>query len=272
MASTAPSRREVVDFGTILGVAGFLVAIHFLLPDSLHQALVFDHGRFQLYTLWTAAFVHAGNAHLFSNVMGFLLPTLYIYVLCLAVNEQRWFRRTFFLFLVMLPVLLSLSSYEIFVIQFPGLNPTSQGFSGVAAGFGGFLLVALSVYVRNRYSRELAKAVGISIFLFLMLLVDVIYAGKIRPIVAGLVGLGVVLQISAFFWEYGNNLGGTEQHRLLVDSAAVILVFAILIYIVVALFPANIVANGRTTNIFAHGIGFLLGIVIPLFTLKNTHG
>lgn len=139
MAETPPSRREVVDFGVILVVAGLLTTIHFLLPDSLHQALVFDHERFRVYTLWTAAYIHASNTHLFSNILGFLLPTFYVYILCISVGEQRWFRRTFLVFLVLLPVLVSLSSYLIFSSRFPNLSPTSQGFSGVAAAFGGYL-------------------------------------------------------------------------------------------------------------------------------------
>lgn len=266
MASTTPSTRDIVDFGAVFGVIAILVAIHFLLPDSVHQALIFDHERFRVYTLLTAAYVHAGNNHLFANVIGYLLPTLYIYILCIAVGEQRWFRRTFVVLLTVLPVLVSLSSYAIFSIRFPGLSPTSQGFSGVAAGFGGFLLVALAVYVRSRYSQELAQSVGISIFLILMLIVDVVYAGRVRFVVSGLVGLGIALQLGTYLWENGMRIGNVERQKLFIDAGALILVFVVMAYIVIALFPSNIVSDGRTTNIFAHGVGFLLGIFLSRFS------
>lgn len=271
MASTSPSTRDIVDFGAILGVVAILVTAHFLLPDSAHQALVFDHERFNAYTLWTAAYVHAGNDHLFANVIGYLLPTLYIFVLCVAVDEQRWFRRTFVVFLTVLPVLVSLSSYAIFSIRFPGLSPTSQGFSGVAAGFGGFLLVALAVYVRSRYSQELAQSVGISIFLILMLVVDVIYAGRVRFVVGGLVGIGLLLQLWGYNWQQGIRIKRMERRQLFIDIAALLFVFVVLAYIVVALFPADIVSDGRTINIFAHGAGFLFGIItsIIVYWLDN---
>lgn len=264
MASTTHSQRDVADFGAILSVVVFLMALHFLLPDSIHQALIFDHARFRVYTLWTAGYIHAGNSHLFGNVIGYLLPTLYIYILCIAVDEQRWFRRTFLVFLTVLPVLVSLSSYAIFTIRFSGIEPVSRGFSGVAAGFGGFLLVALAVYIRNQHSGELAQLIGVSIFLLLMFIVDFIYAGGVRLVVSSLVGLGITLQIGTYLWGRGFEFGEFESRVLLIDGFAVVLVFVVLTYIVMALFPADIVTNGKTTNIFAHGVGFILGLVISI--------
>lgn len=271
MTSEVRSTRDIVVFGAVFGVIAILAGIHFLLPDSAHQALIFDHERFRVYTLLTAAYVHAGNNHLFANVVGYLLPSLYVYILCIAVGEQRWFRRTFVVFLTVLPVLVSLSSYAIFSIQFPELSPTSQGFSGVAAGFGGFLLVALAVYVRNQYSKELAQAVGISIFLILMLIVDVVYAGRVRFVVGSLVGIGLLLQLGSYDWQDDIRIKSVDRRQLFVDIAALLFVFVALAYIVVAMFPTDIVSDGRTINIFAHGAGFLLGIItsIIVYWLDN---
>lgn len=53
------------------------------------------------------------DLHLYGNILGYLLATVYVYVLCVAVDERRLFRRTFVVFLVVLPVLVGLSSYAI---------------------------------------------------------------------------------------------------------------------------------------------------------------
>lgn len=120
------------------------------------------------------------------------------------------------------------------------------------------------MYIRNRYSRDLAQVIGCSVFLVLILIVDIIYSGRIRLVVGGLVGFGIVLQIGAFYREHGI---GRINRRLIIDSVVVLLVFVVLAYLIVALFPADIVSNGSTTNIFAHGIGFLFGVLVSTAVL-----
>ncbi len=100
MSIEKPDYSFPLDLGTILAVAALLCIIHFLTPETLKQTLAFSHDRFALYTLFTAAYVHAGQAHLLGNVAGYLLTTTYAYMLCVAVDERRWFWGTFVGFLV----------------------------------------------------------------------------------------------------------------------------------------------------------------------------
>ncbi len=255
-------KQPLAEFAVILVVPLLLVAIHFLTPASLKQALAFSHERFAVYTLFTAAYIHAGQAHLVGNVLGYLITTLYAYMLCVAAEERQWFWRTFAVFLVALPILVSLSSYLAFSTWYPSASPASRGFSGVVAGFGGFLLVALAVYVKERYSMELGGVVGVSSFLVLMATIDFIYSGRVRLVVWGLVAAGIALQVGNYVWQTEVHLEELDQRRIAQDVGAVVLVFAVLGYIVVAMFPAEIVQNGSATNIIAHAMGFLWGIVI----------
>ncbi len=187
-------------------------------------------------------------------------------MLCVAVDERRWFWRTFVVFLVALPILVSLSSYVVFSTWFPEASPISRGFSGVVAGFAGFLLVALAVYVRKRYSTELGGVVGVSSFLVLMATIDFIYSGRVRLVVGGLVAAGIALQVGSYVWQAEVDLEELDRSRVAQDVWAVVLVFAVLGYIVVSMFPAEVVQDGGFTNIIAHAIGFLLGVILSILS------
>lgn len=63
--------------------------MHCLVPQSLQNALVFDHQHVALHSLLTAAYVHLNDAPLFGNLLGYLLTALCAYLLCLAVDERR---------------------------------------------------------------------------------------------------------------------------------------------------------------------------------------
>jgi len=84
-----PDYSLPLDLGAIIAVAAFLGIIHFFAPETLKQTLAFSHERFSVYTLSTAAYVHNGQAHLVGNIVGYLLATIYAYMLCVAVDERR---------------------------------------------------------------------------------------------------------------------------------------------------------------------------------------
>ena len=264
MAGMASHRPLTLDAALLFSIPLLLAAIHFLAPTALQQALAFDHTRFNGYTLLTAAYVHASNTHLFSNLVGYALTAIYTYMICLDVDELPWFRRTLPIHLVALPVLVNLTSYAIFQLQYPDADPISRGFSGVVGGLGGFLLVALYVFVKKRHDGELAWAVGLTIFLLLMQLIDLRYAGGFRASVTGLVLLGSGL----VFVQYARNgvevPDGEVRRDAVITAGAVGLVGVVLGVLILGLFPESeaLVEGGTFTNVFAHAAGFVWGIVI----------
>lgn len=174
-------------------------------------------------------------------------------------------QRTIPAMLVVLPVLVSLTSYASFTAAYPSATPVTRGFSGVAAGFGGLLLVALVVYVRDRYSSRLGNAVGYSVFLLLMVVVDVIYAGRVRFEVAGL-GLAGVSVAGGTYLGTGDRAWDVDRTELAVDTAVVVLALAALAYIIVIMFPRDATAGGYLTDTFGHAAGFLYGAMIANVT------
>lgn len=249
-----------LDISLILAVALLLVAIHVLVPESIQTRLTFDHAAFNPLTLLTSAYVHNSTQHLTGNVVGYLLAVVYAYALCWQVGERRWFRRSFLACLAVLPVLVSLTSYAIIQVRYPAFNPVSHGFSGVVAGFGGVLFVALYLFLQERFDRHLAGTIAISVFLLLLIEVDIIYAGTIRLLVAGLAIVGIVLSLISYGREARlDPVPDMEWWSLGAVGVLVLLTVVVLSWLVVGLFPATLVQGGTVTNIFAHAAGFLYG-------------
>lgn len=267
MNSEAKSRSHTIaaDGGGLTAVAVLLVVIHFVAPVAVRQALVFDYSQFRGYTLFTAAFVHASNAHLYGNLVGYGLTTVYAYMLCLNTDGLHWFRRAVISVLVLIPVLANLTSFVLLSWQYPGTDPVSRGFSGVVAGFGGLLLVALYRAFKEEFNADVAWAVCLSVFLLLMQVIDFRYRGRLSIQVTGLVLLGMILVAGQYVYNHDVALSDrATRRRIIIGGSLAVLVGVVLAVLVLGLFPQadTLVDDSNFTNIFAHAAGFLWGIVV----------
>ncbi|SEO87658.1 hypothetical protein SAMN04487948_106112 [Halogranum amylolyticum] len=250
-----------VGVGILASVATLLVVVHELLPAATQARLAFDHGSPAPHTLLTAAYVHVDDAHLFGNLVGYVVVAVVTYLVCRQLDRERWFWSTTALLLVVLPVLVNLVNYLTLTTWFPWMTPTNRGFSGVVAGFGGFLLVTVVVLVANDYGRPVAIYVGEAVVLLLLAEVTVVYAGSLPPLSVGLVllglgtaGLGIRLEV-----RRGRVPVERPRRQLLVDALFVASLVALIAVLVYGLFPTTLVVEGRLTNVFAHAVGFLFG-------------
>lgn len=256
-------RREEVacDAAAVFGVAATLLVVHYLLPESVAELLAFRHARPVPHTLLTAAYVHASDAHLFGNLTGYFTGCLMAYVLCLQAGRRRWFRRTFAALVVVLPVLVNAANYAAFALVFPGIEPVSRGFSGVTAGFGGFVFVAFLGYLATRYDRSTVFLASLVLVSGLLAEVHFIYAGRAGALVWAALGLGVAALVAwdarVRGWRVPRTRRGLARTADAVVPAALVVVT--LAYFVYALFPADVVTRGRIVNVFAHAAGFVLG-------------
>lgn len=253
-----------LDAAAIALVPTVLAAIHFFVPQPTQLDLAFQYDFSKPWTLLTASYVHASDAHLLGNVVGYLVATLLAYQLCIEADRRRWFHRTFVAFLFVLPVLVNVADYYILTSTYPGVKPVSQGFSGVAAGFAGFVFVALLVSMRTAYDRETVFFTAQLVLLLLLTELLVIYDGIPRPTVLGVISVGVVTAL----WMLAGGVSATierstsEWKSIGVDAVRVGLVLLVLSYFVFLLFPSDVIADGSFTNIFAHAAGFVLGGVV----------
>jgi hypothetical protein len=256
-------RQVAFDGALLVGVPGLLAAIHHGLPAAVRRDLAFDHAAPAAHAYLTAAYVHADAAHLHGNLLGYALVATYAYLLCLQAGRRRWFHATYATFLLVLPVFVNLVDAAAFAVLFDGVRFVSQGFSGVAAGFGGFLVVALVAYVRSVYGRAVATSVGAGAVLLLLVQVDATYAGRLRPTTAGLALAGGALLVTRYAVEHDPAVpvDPAARRRLALDAFEVVVVVGVLWLQVAMLFPANPVSDGSFVGVFAHAAGFVLGLV-----------
>ncbi len=256
------------DAALVSSVVAVLVAVHYALPPSVRESLVFYHGRPAAHALLTAAYVHASDAHLFGNVAGYLTGCVMAYVLCLQTGRRRWFRRTFAALVVALPVVVNFLNYVAFAVAVPHFTPVSRGFSGVTAGFGGFVFVAFLGYLATRYDRFTVFLASQVVLSALLAEVHLIYAGRVAAPVWASLGLGAAVLVAWDARVRGWRVPRTRRGLVRTADAVVpaVLVVVALGYFVYALFPAEVVTEGRIVNVFAHAVGFLLGGVLATAT------
>lgn len=247
-------------------VAALLAAIHFVVPPSIQAEFVFRQSLERPETLLTAAYLHLSDEHLYGNLVGYALAAAYTYVLCLGAGQRRWFRFTTLSVLLVLPALVNLTSMVAWRALYAGVDlPPSRGFSGVVAGFGGFLAVALLVSLRQSYGRQTVAYAGQFVLLVVLGELLVIYAGS-PPVVGGLLlalGIGLVA-VGLGHHAYPGGVPGDRDGwlALLASALEVILVLVVLSGLVYGLFPVELVEDGALTNVFAHLSGLVWGAVV----------
>ena len=252
------------DVAVIGGVAVLLVALHFLAPPAARARLAFDYVTFDPLTLVTSAYVHATDAHLFGNLLGYGIGAVYAYGLCVRRGERAWFRRTSVLLLVALPVLVNLASYVALSVQFPDARPVSRGFSGVVGGFCGFLLVALFSALREKAGVQVATGALLAVCTVAVGALGVARAPT-DPVTLLFVLAGVALSVvGSGFVAVGDPLERLWRRRR--DVAEVLLVTLAVALLARSLFPVEPVAGGPLAeeNVFAHASGVLFGAVFAV--------
>lgn len=261
-----------LDALLLLSVPAILLAVHYLAPTTLRDQLALHHASPAPATFVTSAYVHANDAHLYGNLTGYAIGALYAYGLALQAGRRRWFRRTFLALVLVLPVPVNAASMVAFGFQYPGIDPVSRGFSGVVGGLVGVVLVSLVAFLRSQYDPRLGRAVGAAVVLVLLLEVDYIYAGRLRPPIVALVIIGLAAVghgIVARGYPPSDVVEAVEpprDTRRLGDALLVVLVVAVLGSLVANLFPppASLVSDGGFTDVFAHATGIVGGGVIAV--------
>ncbi|MFB6171602.1 MAG: hypothetical protein ABEJ23_03645 [Haloarculaceae archaeon] len=262
---------RLVDAGAILAVGAILVAIHAITTPAERRALALSHRTLQPVALLTAAYVHAGWEHLWVNVLSYVAGAGFAAYLCRLSGERRWFWRTHLAFLLVLPVLVNLTDFAVFAVLYPSVERASLGFSGVVAGFGGYVFVIFLVLLGRVYSRDAVLFAGEFLLVVLAAEVYLIYADGFSVVGIGIVLTGLLATALALLWQ-GTRSGYLRDREnwpelgfYLADGAAILLV---LTGYVVGMFPAQLVQDGAFANIFAHAAGFAWGGVLALLTWR----
>lgn len=254
-----PRRAVVRDLALVGTVAALLVVVHAALPAGARNALALRLDVLDPVALYTSSLVHADGSHLANNVAGYVAAALAAHGLALRARRRRWFLRTFGALLVVLPAAVGLTSWLVLARLATGLDGAIQGFSGVGAGFAGFLFVALVGTLRAEYGRPVGTAVGLALWLLFLLELAVIYARWVVPVAALLVVPTWAFCLGQVVAERGMPGPGGLAALLGGDAVQYTVAAALLVVFVPVLFPQEVVRGGAVTNVFAHAAGFLYG-------------
>lgn len=237
-----------------------LVAIHFLFPESLRDAMVFDHSEFSIITLWTSPFVHLDLGHLYSNLVGYIAGIAPTLVLFTYQKRHRVFRRILLVFLVIFPPLIAISNYGFFQYGLQAENAATRGFSGVIAAIFGLLFAAVLEVVWERASWKETFGIGASVLLLSMIGI-LVGGGSLKFEVLALGILGVSLSLSLVVSMNALRHPFATAREYWVEMLLVTYCVVVLVIFIPRLFPIQWIQGGSITNIFGHGIGLLLGFL-----------
>lgn len=263
--SEYPVATIVGDLALLASIPMVLVAIHVLVPTGLQGRFVLRPDAIEPIALFTSAYLHLTVDHLVSNLYGYAIGAGYAYLLCLWAGERRWFWLTVLTLLLVLPVFVNLTSLWIFRAYYPALTSSIRGFSGVAAGFGGLVFVALVAFLRRDYPRAVVLFTAQSIMLVLLWEILVRFSGTIPVFETVLVAIGVLLSLVEIV-RRRSPPGLPETRREWIEHGKTIVIVAwvivVLTVLVAGFFPSQLVTDGTFTNIFGHAAGFMFGVII----------
>lgn len=263
------SRRTLLgDLAAVGAVAAVLLLVHAGVSAADRAALAFHHGTVDAVSLYTSIVVHSDTSHLVSNLAGYLAAAVVTYGLCLRVGRRRWFLWTFVALLVVLPPSVGLTSYVLLDWQLQGFNPVTRGFSGVAAGFVGFLFVALVAALRDEYGERVGWFLGVAIWSLLLAEIALIYGGRYAAPALALVAVVWALCGWVVVAERGRPDGSAVRRAFGGDEAQFASGTLLLATFAFVLFPAEIVGSGGVTNVFAHAAGLCYGVVGATLSLR----
>lgn len=262
-------RSVVLDLIVIVSIALLLGVIHVFVPPDVESKFIFRYERPDPLTALTAAYFHLDIAHLLGNVGGFLVGALLVYSLCHFVEERRWFRLTTLAFLTILPIMVNFTSAGI-IGEAPGpMVNTERGFSGVVAGYAGFLVTTTWVVLRRLfgYGRRTARDVTVIVVLVLAGEVSSIYLDD--PPLGFIAMLGFSSVVAVVDILNRSRPWGIPAKEAVIEIAlsaiVILLLIGVLSWYVFGLFPSQPSDGGPTTNILAHYTGFVYGGIISLW-------
>lgn len=257
------SKKEIIVNGILLGlVIPVLIGLHFFLPETVRSLLVFDHSRFSVYTLWSSAWVHIDNDHLFNNILGYTLGMGLVWFIFERRNRQRPLQRIFIVILSVYPVLISLTSFAILQFVLQATDAITRGFSGINSAILGLLYVSI---LETTYDHRGWRGVyGLALGIILLTMVGMAQRASVLTWkIIGVSSIGVVLCLSYIFplnlWKMDDI---KERLRENGDDFAIISYGAIVLSLVLPrIFPLNWVRGDQIINIFGHFAGLIYGII-----------
>lgn len=255
-------RKEVVEISAIVTVPTVLLVIHWLLSEKLRHSLALFVLHPRPITFVTSSFVHLTDAHLLANLAGYACGAVSTYSLCRRLDRQTWFLKTLIFMVFILPAATSVTNIAVLTLLFPGVNISTYGFSGVVAGFLGFLFVLLGAVTAETFDGRLAAHTVTLVVSVCVALLVIRYTSQLMVVSMAVVGLG--------FSSIGVVRGIiTRMNNVVPAEIALIAIVGVLcISLSYVAFPPDPVR--ARTNVYAHFTGIIGGAVLAEITRRSS--
>lgn len=257
----------LIDISLVVGGAIILSAIHFYVPLNLRQTATLTTADPTMETLISSSYVHLSDNHFFSSLVTYIASVTLTCILCHYLNRNSWFRCTFFGLTFIAPFFTSLFSLAILQLLFPTAVISTNGFSSVVAGFVGFLFVILYTFLRENHSHWTASYAVILVSAIAVVLVIYRYVAPFPVFEFSIIAVSVCISAVGLgnqFLQTNRSLRTLMKTRLVLTVALSFVIAGLCLAFVSALFPATPTAGTGTTNVYAHGVGVVLGAIFGL--------
>jgi hypothetical protein len=262
---TIRSNLRARDVGVLVLVPAVLTLLFFI-PVSLRESLAVDYTNPTALTAFMNAFVHLSLTHLSSNLIGYLLIVPIAYTLSAICDYRQRFYASFVTFVLLFPLALTVS-------QFPFVDAgIGLGFSGIVMAFYGYLPLAISDLVAERFGIDTQTNVAPLLFFLGFGIITVL---SVSPVLgrttAVLMATGVLTAVVVMLSWYAMSIrtATTGFRAMLSDmwnvagyfelfaaSVAVFLVFPF------AMFPTELTSGMTIVNTYTHMMGYSLGFTV----------
>jgi hypothetical protein len=266
-----PLRLVLLDLGVLAAIPAVLAGIHFGVP-SAYEVLAFDHAKVRGYTLLTTAYVHGSDTHLYNTTWAYARIIGLPYFLAIGTSGRQWFYRVTLAFLIVLPVLASITDYLVLGPVFTPTAPTTLGFSYIVAGFVGLYVVCIARIVGYRHSREHAELTGLGLGIIVIQIIAARYTPQLTAVsVAAILTTGVIyIRRRVTSGRAVPNLDIRWNRQTIVDALFVAFLAGTVGMFVLWLFPPpeQIIRETTAVGIIGHASGLVYGLLIALLELR----
>lgn len=266
-----PLRLVLLDLGVLAVIPVVLVAIHLGIP-SAYEVLAFDHAKVRGYTLLTSVYVHGSDTHLYNTVWAYANVIGLPYFLSIGTGSRRWFYQVTLSFLVVLPVLVSITDYLVLGPVFTPTAPTTLGFSSIVAGFVGLYIVCIARLLSYRYSREHAELTGLGLGIIVVQIAAARYNPQLTVVsVAAITATGVLyIRRSVPDDQTFPSLDIRWNRQIIIDTLFVAFLAGTVGMFVLQFFPPpeQIIREATAVNVIGHTSGLVYGLLIALIELQ----
>jgi hypothetical protein len=262
---TKPKR----DYFIFFILVPLIIFVIYLLPENIRNIFILYPSNPTIISVFLSNYTHTGFTHLSGNVFNYFVVGFLIFVF--EAGRKRFYINMLLLFTV-LPVLCSLLT----LYYLP--NSASWGFSGIVAGWMGYLLYAVYGYIKEEWRIALNAN-----FVFLMVMINLLILLSIYKWLGWLYGLllslllilivlirndlrAMVRKLVNMSSDFGMELRKSWKSFgfIFVKSGIFALTINFLLFGFFDLFPPQIKINGTIVNILVHYSWYCFGVFVPL--------